>query len=83
LLGFLRISNQQFVAAILLKFRRLISERAANAFSKPEFCASSSGITIREAFPPKIFHLGENLLELFQAAADVFNRRGLGASPFG
>ena len=49
--------HEKSVVAMLLEFRRFLTERASNAFTELQLYPSPGCIEIREAFSAKIFHL--------------------------
>jgi hypothetical protein len=64
---------------MLLKLRRLLAKRAANALPELQLCSGSACFEIGEAFSAKVFYLCEEFLKLSDAAGEFFNRRSFGS----
>jgi hypothetical protein len=79
----LGIADKEFVVAVRLEFRRLVSEGSPDTLTESEFGATPGGVTVGKAFSPEIFYLSQELLELLQSTSDVFYCNGLRPRPFG
>jgi hypothetical protein len=78
LLRLLRAVHEEFVMPMLLKFRRLLAKRAANALTELQLRSGPGRVKIGEAFTAKVFHLCEKFLEISDATSELFNRGGFG-----
>ena len=74
----LRTVHEKSMVPILLVFRGLFTERAANALTELQLCSRLARVEIREAFSAKVFHLREEFLELPDATGELFNRGSFG-----
>jgi len=72
LFGFLSVADKEFVAAMILEFRRLISEGSPDAFTDSKLRTSSGSIAVGKAFSSEIFYQCEDFLELVHCARDFF-----------
>jgi hypothetical protein len=72
-------AHEEFVVPVLLEFLGLLAKCASNAFAELQLCSGPSCIEIGETFSAKVFHLGEEFLELADAASKVFDRGGFGS----
>jgi hypothetical protein len=71
-------AHEKFVVPMLLELRGLLAKRAANALAELQLCSGPSRIEIGEAFSAKVFHLGEEFLELADSASQLFNGGSFG-----
>lgn len=76
----LRAVHEEFVVSMGFKLRRLFAECAANTFPELELCSGPGRVQIGEAFSPKVFYLSEKFPECADAAGELFNCGGFGAS---
>ena len=75
----LRTVHEKSMVPMLLVFRGLFAERAADALTELQLCSGYCRVDIRETFSAKILHLRKKLLEIFGATGEVFNRDSFGA----
>jgi hypothetical protein len=71
-------AHEEFVVPVLLEFRGLLAKCASNAFAELQLCSGPSCIEIGETFSAKVFHLGEEFLELADSASQLFNGGSFG-----
>jgi hypothetical protein len=75
----LRTVHEKSIVPMLLVFRGLFAERAADALTELQLCSGYCRVDIRETFPAQVFHLRKKLLEISGATSEFFNRDGFGA----
>jgi hypothetical protein len=74
LLRLLRAVHEEFVMPMLLKFRRLLAKRAANALTELQLRSGPGRVNIGKAFTAKVCHLSEEFLEIPDTTGELFNR---------
>ena len=75
-MGFAGTADKKLVVFVCLKFRRPLTERFTDRFTKLQLSASPGGIEIGKPFSSKVFHLVEEFLELLDAPRHLFNGDG-------
>ena len=74
----LRTVHEKSMVPILLVFRGLFTERAADALTELQLCSGYCRVDIRETFPAKVLHLRKEFLEISGDTGELFNRGGFG-----
>ena len=82
LFGFLSVADKEFVVAMILEFRRLISESSPDALTDSKLRTSPGSIAVGKAFPSEILYQCEDFLELVHCPGDFFQGNGLRPHPF-